>query len=875
MEKRMDFNIMARWGLSRALLMAWAFVPLMAIPKAHAQRITHNFRNSSMSEALTLLAKSTKDYHINFMYNELEDFTVTTNIVRRTPLDAIRQVIGFYPMKVTIDGKNVFVECTQKAPTKMMGRIVDVRRRAIDFANVALLNVGDSTFITGGVTNENGQFVIPCEARKAIVRVSCVGYQTAYHTFDMGKVGTIMLKEATMNLQKVLVKAHRQPFKMTHEGLVAQVEGTALEKMGSAEDVLKHLPRVMQKDGELEVLGKGKPLVYIDNKKINGTVDLDRLSSSDIKHVEVITEPGAEYDATYQAVIKIKTARKQGDGFGLNYRQNYQRNHHNSHREVLDLNYRNRGLDVFSTLYYSLSQGYQDQLNDNRLYGKTLMRIRENLKINSSNDYFSGSAGFNYVFNDKHSIGATYEGNIMPSGWGAWTSEYDVWKNGKKTENYSNEFYAIYKSRPIHDITAYYAGQIGKVNIDWNGEIYLRKTGQTQRSEETENINGGSRIVESDFMADSWMHASKLVLTMPLWKGTLKVGNELTESCRANLYTIDNQGEDLPGKTDDQVKESNLAAFASYGVRLGKLDLNAGVRYEHVTSKYYNTGEDYWNEEHKKYFVPDQSRKYNHWFPSLSLSLPVKDVKMNLSYRVTVNRPSYSQLSSNVQYNSRYYYQGGNPLLKPSYEHGLGLNIGYKWLQVFANWRYVVDPSCWVVEPYHDNEQIGMYSYRNLNHEQRLNVGLTASPKIGWWQPKLDVNVRKQFLKMNGRNYNRPVVIASFNNTFSFPQGWLLQIDMNGNTRGHSSTIEWMAQGGVFVSLNKSLLYDRLNIKLAGNDLFASCRTTTRTVYGTRDNYSWKYADTRQFVCSLSYKFNVTRSKYKGTGAGNAEKNRL
>lgn len=98
-----------------------------------------------------------------------------------------------------------------------------------------------------------------------------------------------------MNLQKIVVKGHRQPFRMTSEGLVAQVEGTSLEKMGSAEDVLKHLPRVMQKNGEIEVLGKGKPLIYIDNKKIKGTVDLDRLSSSDIKHVEVITEPGAEY----------------------------------------------------------------------------------------------------------------------------------------------------------------------------------------------------------------------------------------------------------------------------------------------------------------------------------------------------------------------------------------------------------------------------------------------------------------------------------------------------------------------------------------------------------------------------------------------------
>ncbi|MDY4751496.1 MAG: carboxypeptidase-like regulatory domain-containing protein [Prevotella sp.] len=174
-----------------------------------AQRITRSFRNTSMSEALTILAKSTKDYRINFMYDELEDFTVTTSIVKRTAPDAIRQIMGFYPMKMTIDGENIFVECTQKTPTKMIGRIIDNKNRPVDFANVALLNVSDSSLINGGVTNENGQFVIPCEATKAIVRVSCVGYHTAVDTYNTGKIGTITLKEATMNLQKVVVKAER------------------------------------------------------------------------------------------------------------------------------------------------------------------------------------------------------------------------------------------------------------------------------------------------------------------------------------------------------------------------------------------------------------------------------------------------------------------------------------------------------------------------------------------------------------------------------------------------------------------------------------------------------------------------------------------
>ena len=68
-------------------IMLLAGLMSLSLQTIYAQRITRSFRNTSMSEALTILAKSTKDYRINFMYDELEDFTVTTSIVKRTAPD--------------------------------------------------------------------------------------------------------------------------------------------------------------------------------------------------------------------------------------------------------------------------------------------------------------------------------------------------------------------------------------------------------------------------------------------------------------------------------------------------------------------------------------------------------------------------------------------------------------------------------------------------------------------------------------------------------------------------------------------------------------------------------------------------------------------
>ena len=336
-------------------IMLLAGLMSLSLQTIYAQRITRSFRNTSMSEALTILAKSTKDYRINFMYDELEDFTVTTSIVKRTAPDAIRQIMGFYPMKMTIDGENIFVECTQKTPTKMIGRIIDNKKRPVDFANVALLNVRDSSLINGGVTNENGQFVIPCGARKAIVRVSCVGYHTAVDTYNTGKIGSITLKEATMNLQKVIVKAVRPKTKLTREGFQTQVQGTILSDAGMVADLLKQVPRVrVDKDGNCSVFGKGTPEIYVNGRKLTDKNELQTISSKDVKNVTVITTPGAQYDAQVNSVIRITTVKKQGYGWSGNFQAKYGFAMKNAWQEQANLNYRVGGLDVFGGLTFSV-----------------------------------------------------------------------------------------------------------------------------------------------------------------------------------------------------------------------------------------------------------------------------------------------------------------------------------------------------------------------------------------------------------------------------------------------------------------------------------------------------------------------------------------
>ena len=86
----------------------------LALADLRAQKITQEYNNVSLSEALRQLNEQTDDYTISFLYNELEEFRITTSIHRKSVPDAIRQMIGFYPIHMTVENKEIVVECAQK-----------------------------------------------------------------------------------------------------------------------------------------------------------------------------------------------------------------------------------------------------------------------------------------------------------------------------------------------------------------------------------------------------------------------------------------------------------------------------------------------------------------------------------------------------------------------------------------------------------------------------------------------------------------------------------------------------------------------------------------------------------------------------------------
>ena len=283
-----------------------------------AQKITRHYQNESLSKVLEDLNTAYGDQTIYFIYDELEDFTVTSRFSNLSIREALREVIGFYPIKVTYDDDRIFVECTQKEDTKVIGRVVDEEGKPIEFANISLHTVTDtiakvqSTYINGSVSNENGDFVIPCSAKRVIAKVTYIGYKTVSREVGVGNIGTITLHPETYTISGVVVKGEIPQYKMVHGGMTVDVQHSILHDVGTAEDLLSLIPLVQGKDGKFEVLAKGEPEIYINNKKVRNPIELKQLKSLDVKSVDVITAPGAQYNAEVNAVIRIKDAKATG-----------------------------------------------------------------------------------------------------------------------------------------------------------------------------------------------------------------------------------------------------------------------------------------------------------------------------------------------------------------------------------------------------------------------------------------------------------------------------------------------------------------------------------------------------------------------------------
>ena len=839
---------------------------------ALAQRITRRYDNVSMSKALMELNDLQHEYTVNFIYDELENFKVMTDIRHEKLTDAILQIVGFYPIRVVKSGEHeIFVECTHKTDRHLTGTIIDEQGVPVACANVAILNPTDSTLLSGGVSNESGYFAVPYEQERILARISYVGYKTIYRLCSQPAVGTIRMQPDNYTLNGVVVQGERPKVVLQGNSLMMNVEGTVMERLGTAEDVLTRVPMIAKRGEGFEILGKGTPLIYLNNRKLTDLQELRNVQSDMIRSVEVIQNPGARYDASVNAVIIIRTKRAAGEGLGVELSSWSRCGRGYANNERINLTYRTGGLELFANLFGAYNRRKSNGEFEQTIFADTLWVINNKQKNNVRNPFLEGRFGFNYQINDNHSFGGFYQNT---HDYVKTRSEYDddLQADGKPYDHLQNSSVRRDKNAPIHQVNLYYTGKVGQLTIDFNADYTSRKQQSINQQLEL-SAEYDDRDVNTESQTRSKMFAEKLFVTHPLWKGQIEVGEEYTNTRWRSRF--DNQ-EGYIANSNNEQHESNIAPFMELRQRLGRFQLSAGLRYEHVESEYYVNG----------IRRDDQCRTYNDLFPSFSVSTSAKNLQLSFSYAKRTTRPSYWQLSSDVTYENRLNQQTGNPYLKPIKYHNLNAMVMWKWLYLMTNFSHCVDPILYTAGSLEEDSKVNFVTYLNYDHADWLTVTLGAQKNVKLsdritWTPQYNVSLMKPWLKslFNGqeKSFSHPMLTLQLGNIVSLPHDWLLQADFNMHTHGNTGSNIWVDCTNPMLSLSvsKDFFQRRLNVKLTGNDLFNGGINHVM-LYSNRMMYrKMEDNDSRCIQLSLRYRFNVTPSKYKGTGAGNSEKNRL
>ena len=771
------------------------------------------------------------------------------------------------------------------------GRVVDTKGEPLPFVNVVLLSLPDSAFVQGAITDEQGRFKMDIKDEKdkrssGLLKVSSIGYVTQALPFigGRGEGLLITLQEDAKLLGEVVVKAQLPKVKLTGEGLQTNIRGSVLENAGTAVDVLEKTPGMIKGQNGLEVIGRGAPLVYINGHKVTDSSELARLQSNEIQSIEVITNPGAQYDATVHSVVRIRTIRRQGDGFSLNTyasdAQSLRWNKGNDATGALNVNYRTGGVDIFAGVNYSRNTSRQESELEKQTFGTDfLFDDKGSLVAEFIGQSIYGNAGVNWQISDNHFVGGKLEwGRQLQTDVRTVVND-NVLENGVQVDKLATISEDEIGDKTPYNLGAniYYNGTIGgKLGMDVNLDYYGTESSTSSTSKENSTMTHDADI-SSDSRNDAQLYAGKAVLSYPVWKGQLQAGTEETFTRRSDVYSI--SGINIPA-SKAEVSEDTYAAFASYAFMLPKVgQFNVGARYERVHYAYNDA------------IAPanDLKRNYGNIFPTVSYAGQFGRVQLMLNYSAKTQRPNYANLSSAIRYNSRYIWQSGNAQLQPELSHNIGLTAVWKFITFSVNYTRTNHAMMVWSSPY-GTDGVVLVQPRNIDTPYRsMAAYVNFMPTIGPWTMNYTIGIQPQWLTINAadprepsgfretRFNGRPIGFAQLNNTFTVKNNWQFELGAHVMTKGYTQNLRMTnLYCDINAAVQKKLLKDgALVLRLEGKDLAGLAHYNVDSDFGSHTITQTNTMDMQKVKLSVSYNFNTAQSKYRGTGAGQDNKSRM
>ena len=785
-------------------------------------------------------------------------------------------------------------ERPQAKKVKITGKIIEkATNLPLGYATVTLTNSKRPDVVTGGMTDENGNFSIEANAGTYDVKFEFISFkpiETKQQSIQEDKdFGTVSLIAEATNLDAIEIRAERSSVEIKLDKKVYNVGSDMIVKGGTVSDVLDNVPSVaVDVEGNVSLRGNENVRILIDGRPsggVNINDVLKLLPADSVDKVEVITNPSARYDAEGGGGI-INIVLKKGKNQGITGTVTLSTGDPANHGVMGTLNYKTEQFNLFTTQGYNYRKGPGNSMTDTEFLDKDtkettgfLEERRKNERLNKS---YNGSFGMD-LFLDKNTT---------------WTNTFSYRRStGENPDNVLQRHFDEFRN--LETITNRFNSQNDKdENVEFSSNLIKKFNDNGHQltvdfmvSKSNDDENSGISFYDTDALSNSITSSgnqrtsslqdqNRTLLqadyVYPFGKSQFEAGY------RGNFMdlTTDYAVEDLfdgnwtnnPNYTNIlQYKENVNALYTQFGSKINnKISYLLGLRWEdsNIEINQFTTNEF-------------RNKKYNNFFPSAFLAYEFAEgTSASISYSRRISRPRsrsinpFSNLSSNIN------QFRGNPDLDPSMSDAFDLGFLKKWDKLTFNTSMYFNRTQDAVQFVKNVETVDgtdvlITSPRNIGVEDRFGFEFTLSYNpYKWWKLNSNFNLFRNQTKGNYTftDLSNNVEVIDFSNT---AYSWFARINSRINlplgidwqTNGTYNAPQTNAQGkskgiaSMNLAFSKDVLKDKATLALNVNDVFNSRKRIMESNLATQNTYSEMQWRERQITLTFTYRFNKKKTE--------------
>lgn len=774
------------------------------------------------------------------------------------------------------------------------GKITDEQQKALPGTTVLLLHAKDSSVAKVGVSDDQGHYVLePVAEGSYLVKGSMIGLQPAFSApvavtpaeAHPSVPDLVLPEKATTTLKEVSVRAQKPLIEARADKIVLNVENSIANTGSSALEVLQRAPGVnVDNNDVISMKGRQGVNVMIDGKLVPMQgADLANLlkgmPANSIEKIELISNPGARYDAAGTAgIINIKTKKDKRAGANGTVSLGYGQGVYPKANGGLMLNYRNKKWTTYFNYNHYNNRGFGKLELDRRFYNNdtfTNALVQDNYtKVHYASNTVSGGADYslsskttvglmaNFTSNsmtrdgNNHSDRINYQG-LRDSYFNTQSDQSNGWYSYGANLNLRHNFdssgrelsmdldYAHYDNDNKQDLISRY--------YDLNGtemSPYFRLYGK---------LDGYTEI--RSFKAD-YVHP-------------LRNNLRLEAGVKTSFVTADNNpvfyDRSYGGNVYDSTRSNHFiyneninAAYVNASREFEKWGLQLGLRLENTRA-----------EGEQKVANQNFDRNYTQLFPSIAVTrhlTPVHDLGLTLSRRI--DRPNYQQLNPFKNYMDPTSVHQGNPFLNPSFTYNAELSHTYKNRFITTlGYSRTTDAITQVILP--ESGQLTVVTEKNLATNTIYTLsGAYPLQLTKWWHSMNSFNFFYNHYEGNLANTQlsagQPALQLSTNNSFTLPDDWSAELSGWYQSRQRYGYMKLDDMYGVNLGIQKNLWNKKVTIKLAATDIFWRTNPTGRNEFNGYDERFKVLRDTRQVNVNFTYRFGKKQGgpqRRRATGA--------